>query len=72
MAEFINGLFSSTPSVERVKPFGLIVMAVAVIATIFADRISGLFGEEKRDRAFFGIKLASVIICIAGLVIAII
>jgi len=72
MAEFINGLFSSNPSISRVNPIGLIVMVIAVLATIFADRLSCLFGEEKRDRAFFAIKLASVIFCIAGLVIAII
>ena len=72
MAEFIQGLFSSNPGIERVNPIGLIVMAVSILATIFADQLACLFGEERRDHAFYGIKLASVIICIAGLVIAII
>ena len=71
MAEFINGLFSSNPGIERVNPFGLIVMIIGVIATVFADKISCLFSDEKQDKAFFAIKLASVLICIAGFVIAI-
>jgi len=71
MAEFINRLFSSNPGIERVNPVGLIVMLAGVIATMLADKLSCLFGEEKRDSAFFAIKLASVIICIAGFVIAI-
>ena len=71
MAEFINGLFSSNPGIERVNPFGLIVMVIGVLATISADKISCLFDDEKRDKAFFAIKLASVLICIAGFVIAI-
>ena len=71
MAEFLNGLFSSNPGIERVNPFGLIVMIIGVIVTVFADKISCLFGDEKRDKAFFAIKLASVLICIAGFVIAI-
>ncbi len=71
MAEFIQNLFSSAPGIERVNIFGLIVMLIGVIVTMTADRTSCLFSDEKRDKAFFAIKLASVIICIAGFVIAI-
>lgn len=72
MAEFINGLFSSAPGIERVNPIGLIVMLLGAVLTMCANRLSGLFAAEKQDRMFFAFKLASILICIAGFVIAVV
>ena len=72
MAEFINGLFTANPGIERVNPFGLIVMAIGVIITLFANKLAELIFKEKQDRGFFAIKLASVLICVAGFIIAVI
>lgn len=72
MAEVIGKLFSSAPSLERVNPLGLIVMALGALLAVSAKRISRALPEEKRPRVFIALKLASVLICIAGFVTAII
>ena len=72
MAEFVKELFSSAPGLERVNPIGLIVMAVGVVATVCANKLAETVFKDNQDRAFFAIKLASVIICIAGFIIAVI
>lgn len=72
MAEMINGLFSSAPDFGRADPFGLIVMLLGVILTLTAKNLSRMFREETQYRSYIAFKLASVLICIAGFVIAII
>ena len=72
MAEFIGNLFSSNPGLERVRMIGLIVMAFGVFVTIFANKLAEIIFKDKQDRGFFVIKLASVLICIAGFIIAVI
>lgn len=72
MAEAIKGLFSSAPGLERVNPIGLIVMLAAAAVAIGANRLSGLFPSEKQQKMFFAFKLASILICVAGFVIAVI
>ena len=72
MAEAIKGLFSSAPGLERVNPIGLIVILAAAAVAIGANRLSGLFPGEKQEKMFFAFKLASILICVAGFVIAVI
>ena len=72
MADFINGLFSSNPGIERVNPIGLIVMAVGVLITIFANKLAEAIFKDKQNHGFFMIKLASILICVAGFIIAVI
>lgn len=72
MAEYIKGLFSSNPGIERVNPFGLIVMAIGVIVTLFANKLAALIFKDKQNQGFFVLKLASILICVAGFIIAVI
>ena len=72
MADFINGLFSSNPGIERVNPIGLIVMAIGVLTTLFANKLAELIFKDNQNRGFFVIKLASILICVAGFIIAVI
>lgn len=72
MADFINGLFSSAPGIRRVNPLGLIVMLIGVIVTVSANKLAELIFKDKQDRGFFAIKLASILICVAGFIIAVI
>lgn len=72
MAEAIKGLFSSAPGLERVNIIGLIVMLIAAFVAIGANRLSGLFPGDKQEKMFFAFKLASIFICVAGFVIAVI
>lgn len=72
MAEMIKGLLSSAPGLERVNPVGLIVLLLGTLLTIFANRLAGLFPAERQERMFFAFKLASILICVAGFVIAVI
>jgi len=72
MAEFIEGLFTATPGIERVNMIGLIVMAIGIIVTISANWLAAVLFKDKQDRGFFVIKLASILICVAGFIIAII
>ena len=72
MADFINGLFSSNPGIEKVNPIGLIVMAIGVLTTLFANKLAELIFKDNQNRGFFVIKLASILICVAGFIIAVI
>ena len=71
MAEFIGGLFTAKAGIERVNIIGLIVMALGVILTLSAKRAAQMLPENKRNHGYIAFKLASVLICIAGFVIAI-
>lgn len=72
MAEAIKGLFASAPGLERVNLIGLIVMLAAAALAVCANRLSGLFPDEKQEKMFFIFKLASILICVAGFIIAVI
>lgn len=72
MAEAIRGLFTSSPSLDRVNFLGLIVLFISVLVAAFAGKLAILFPEEKRDGAKIGFKFASLGICIIGVIIAII
>lgn len=72
MADFINGLFSSNPGIERVNFIGLIVMAIGVLITLFANKLAEMIFKCNQNRGFFVVKLASILICVAGFIIAVI
>ena len=71
MVEWIKGLFSSAPGLSRVNPVGLIVMALALLLTLFSGKIARKFEGEEKGKVFLILKLSSLVICIAGFVIAI-
>jgi hypothetical protein len=68
--DFIRGLFSSQPGLDRVNPLGIVLMVVgAVIALLVSGRL------EKRDGSITGrviaCKLGGLVIACVGALIAI-
>ena len=71
MADAIKGLFSAAPGLERVNLFGLIVMALGVLLTALAGRISRKLPSHKQESGRIIIKLSSLVICVIGFAIAV-
>ena len=68
MAEWIQGLFSETPGLDRVNPSGLIVLAVGVAIAVFgAIRFRG---EENRNKSLTA-RLIGLAVAAAGALVAI-
>ena len=68
MAEWITGLFSSTPGLSRVRPSGLIVMAIGLIIAI----VGGICfrGAENRRKSLL-VRLIGLLVTAAGTLLAI-
>lgn len=72
MVDAIRGLFTSTPGVDRINVIGLIVMAISLAVSIFAGKISQALGEKEHGKKFRRIKLACLLVCIVGFIVAMI
>lgn len=68
MAEWITGLFSSAPSLERVDPIGLIVLILGAGLALFAD---GFFPKAEARKKALLTRLGGLAACVAGTLIAI-
>ena len=68
MAEWISGLFSAAPSLARVRPSGLIVMAVGVALVAFGSL--RFRGEENRNKSLLT-RLAGLTVAALGALLAI-
>ena len=67
MAEWITGLFSSAPGLSRVRPSGLIVMAIGLIIAI----VGGICfrGAENRRKSLL-VRLIGLLVTAAGTLLA--
>lgn len=71
MSNGLANVFSGGVSLERVNPLGLGLMALAVALLIAARPISKRWPESRRQGAETCVRLAALLVCCAGALIAI-
>ena len=70
MSEWLNQVFSSGVSLDRINPVGMVLMILSVVLIVVAKPVSGRWFEGKSS-ACNGIKLCGLLVCALGAGIAI-
>lgn len=69
--DWLKRVFSGGIGLDRVSIAGLVVMLAGILIVVFAKRIAARFFAGKGDNAVIVAKLAGVVVCAAGALIAI-
>lgn len=71
MSEWLNKVFSGGVSLARVNKVGIALMALAVVLIAVAQPVSNRWMSGKGKLSAQVIKLAGLLICVVGALIAI-